>query len=79
MTQHDTDVQCPVCKTGLIVAEIELVATESLMLIPIGPGSKNYYRRRVTSFHCSYCQVLFNYPPGKPGATYELLRQFREE
>ncbi len=42
MGQHETGVTCETCavngREGMIVAEIESVATESLSLIPIGPG-----------------------------------------
>ena len=68
MSQHDTDVQCPSCKLAKIVAEVEEVPTESLANIPIGPASRNCYRRQVTSFHCPFCQVMFHHPPGRPDA-----------
>lgn len=79
MAQHDTGVQCPVCKQATIVAEVESVSTESSMNIPIGPGSRNYYHLHITSFHCSHCQIVFYHPPGKPEIASEILCKAREE
>jgi hypothetical protein len=84
MSQHDTGVRCIHCTihgySGSIVAEVEDVPTESAMHIPIGPGSKNYYRRTITSFHCNdpRCGTMFYGVPGRPNAAEEILRELRE-
>jgi len=77
--RRDTGVQCPLCGKGTILAEVESIATESPMNIPIGPASLDYYRNEVTSFYCSNCCVLFHHPPGNPDAGDQVLRSLREE
>jgi len=81
MSQVETEVRCPVCKKAKIVAEVDSVATESPMNIPIGPASSNYYRTQVTSFHCSNpdCQIVFHHPPGRPNAAREVLQNLPED
>jgi hypothetical protein len=79
--QKDTGSKCSVCKTGIVVAEVETTADTRIEDIPIGPGSSAYFSEKITSFHCSSlsCQVVFNHPPGNPGAGQLILRTLREE
>ena len=62
-----TQVSCPVCKSGIIVAEFgvkEIEFTSSTMIGPLRDRPKV----EVKNFHCSSCLVLFLYPPGMPNA-----------
>lgn len=62
--QVDTGSLCPFCKSA-VVAEVDSVPTESPSLIPVGPCSKGYYRKIITSFHCNNpnCYISFYRPP----------------
>ena len=63
-----------------IVAEVEWSSSVSSDRIPVGPGSKDYYKPGVTSFHCSgpECQIMYHHPPGRPDAKEEALRAARD-
>ncbi len=78
---HDTGVLCTICKKANIVAEVEDEPIESPALIPIGPGSQSYYRKKVKCFHCSdpLCLMMFFHPPGKPDAEKEILAKIAQQ
>lgn len=77
MSNHEVGVECPLCKKGQIVAEVNSVTNTPTMLMPLGPASRDHYREVVTGFHCSACQVMFYQPPGKPNAATEILKKIR--
>ncbi|MDB5194720.1 MAG: hypothetical protein JWN50_734 [Parcubacteria group bacterium] len=79
METINTEVSCAVCKADMVVARLESVTQTPMELIPLGPGSKSHYHLSVTSFYCQGCGVKYEYPPGKPDAAAEILKNARDK
>ncbi len=78
MSEHDTGVRCKACKVGTIIGVVESVRNTPLAQIPVGPSGAGCYDI-VVIFHCSHCQCVVRYPPGKPNAAGEILQDIEDE
>jgi hypothetical protein len=75
MRRIKTDVICVVCKSREIIAEVEQIDPPFSMSMEVGGESEG--SRTEIRFHCSNpeCQIMYNYPPGKPRFKSEILRK----
>jgi len=53
-----TGKRCKVCSRGIIMAETRLVL-DGTPVLSNGPGTKQPLYRRVTSYHCGECKVMY--------------------
>jgi|GEM_PF-4020343 len=81
MNTVETGVACPHCKKGAVVAKTNWTTNTPEHLIPMGPGSRDYFSPTVLGFHCNNtdCSTMFWAPPGKPDMTSVILARMREE